>query len=1213
MPLFKLPSLSKLPPRQKRIVIIVASVFIFYLLFGFFGAPLIVRGVLEKKVAKIIGRPVSVATVRVNPLTLSVTFRDLKASEKDDTPFIQVDEAYANLQVSSVFRRAVVLKTIRLITPDIHLVRFGDTAFNFSDIGQDAAAQPPDAEQTTDAGGTGLMIGDLTITGGHIALDDRVVSVNHRIEDLNLNIRHLSFRPADVDDATDFDLSARINDAGVVLKGQSRPFRTDRQTHASMHLTTVSLLYYLPYVTLPPNLIIQSFGLETENEIDFRLLADGQPELVVAGQTTFNDVRATDGRGAPFVYHPRLSFDLLPSKILTGELRFGRIESDRPEYHLKRLASGNVYLPFLAETAFEKAEEKAKTDATGMFQPEVTINTLNLSRAVVHLTDLSNRQPFSTTISRLDLAVENIELNSDRMAAYRLSLETDAGEAASLRGTACLKPLQAVGKVSLTDIKVPRYAPYVQDRFGFKTTSGRLSLSGNVRFSQADSTQVTFSGLHLQAEDLNLQDNKNDAPLLCLGRLDVADTTFDLSGQQISLGRVALDDTQLFCRREKDGRLNWVEAFSPFACDGSKTHGRTPTPDVESETKRPAESFVVNMANLGISDVTVDVVDAVPSEPVHLRMDKLTLSATDLSSASGQTGRAELGFNWADKGQVQIGGKVALNPVALDLSVNIDSLDMRPFQPYLSEHAGVIVTQGLFNIGGQLQLSHKKTDDLPEIVYQGDAQIGHFASIDRKNANDFLNWEGLRFDTLRVTTNPLAVSVGQIQMNDFFARVIVDPQGNLNLITMLEPPVAPSTNDDPSTASTGTVDNAGDNSDQPKIQIGQIHFNGGDVDLSDQFIKPNFRARFQKLSGQVSGLASIEEKKADVLLEGMWGSHAPVKISGQINPLIDNPFVDLTLNISDIELSPFSPYSGKYIGYILEKGKLTFNVDYFLENRKLEGKNSISIDQLTLGDSVDSPDAVDLPIKLAVALLKDRDGNIQLDLPVSGSLDDPRFKVSKVVLTVLKNLVVKIVSSPFAALSNLAGGQGEALRFLEFESGGSVINAENSAKLDKLATILFERPALNLDIKGEAVSQADRQGLQSILLENRLKAKKLREMMKSGKSAVPLEDITISAKERVSLIGSVFDSADIPAPVDSSGKPVDLTPSIMEQLLLEHTPVTENDYRHLANLRALNAKDYLIKHGQVARHRLFIVEPRIGLADTGQETAATGRVVFSLR
>ena len=1200
--------------RQKRACIIIASLVFFYLLFGFLGAPLILRGVLEKDVARAIGRDVSVARVRVNPLTLSVTLGGLKAREAGDGPFVQVEEAYANLQLISVFKRALVFKTIRLVTPDIHLERTGDTTFNFSDIGQNAADAPPEDNETTDAGGIAFVIGDLSIVRGRITLNDRVVAAGHRFEGLNLSVQNLSSRPADVDDATDFRLSARINDADAVLQGQSRPFRADHETHASIRLTAVTLPQYLPYLSLPPNLIMQSFGLETETEIDFRLLADGQPELVVAGQTTLTDVRFTDGSGDPFVHHPHIAFDLLPSKILSGEVRFGKVESDKPEYYFKRLASGDFYLPFLAETAYEKVEEKAKTDATGTFQPVVTIDTLNLSQAVLHLKDLSNREPFSTTISRLDLMVENVGLGTDRMAAYQLSLQTDAGETASLQGTASLTPLQAAGEVALTEIKASRYAPYVQDRLGFNTTSGRLSLSGNFRFRQAEpSPQVTIAGLRLTAHDLDLQDKKNAASIFSLGRLDVADTTFDLSGRTIRLGSLGLEDTQFFCRREKDGRLNWVDAFTPLSSRPTNASEQATNPIVESETDGFAEPFVIQLAAVDFSDVTVDVVDLVPQEPVHLRMDKLTLSATDLSSAPGQTGRATLRFDWAESGLVQIGGKVALNPMALDLTVDIKALDMRPFQPYLSDHAGLVVVQGLFSSNGQLQLIQENTDALPGVTYQGNAEIGQFASIDRKNANDFLNWKGLRFDSLNVKTNPLMVSVDQVRMADFFARVIVDSQGSLNLVTLLEPPATPSTNNDPSTAAKRGMDNKAHKQNRPEIRIDQIHFSGGDVDLSDQFIKPNFRARFQQLSGQISGLASIEEKRADVLLEGLWGSNAPVKISGQINPLIDNPFVDLNLNISDIELSPFSPYSGKYIGYILEKGMLTFSVDYLMADRKLEGKNSIYINQLTLGDAVESPDAVNLPIKLAVALLKDRDGNIQLDLPVSGSLDDPRFKVSKVVLKVLKNLIVKIVSSPFAALSNLTGGQGEELSYLEFDAGDSTINAENSEKLDNLAKILFERPALNLDIQGTTALLPDRQGLQAQLLENQLKAKKLQQMIKTGKSAVPPEKIILSDNERSALLRSVFDSAGIPKPVDSSGKPITLTPVIIEQLLREHTAVTENDYRHLANVRALNTKDYLLAHGQVERHRLFIVEPRIGHTDPGPQPAANGRVAFSLK
>jgi hypothetical protein len=446
--------------------------------------------------------------------------------------------------------------------------------------------------------------------------------------------------------------------------------------------------------------------------------------------------------------------------------------------------------------------------------------------------------------------------------------------------------------------------------------------------------------------------------------------------------------------------------------------------------------------------------------------------------------------------------------------------------------------------------------------------------------------------------------------------VIVDPDGSVNLVSMFnQPGAAPAIENgetDRSAPASGKTAQSVPDPEKPTIRIAQVTLSGGDVDFSDRFIKPNFNAKFNDMGGRVSGLESIAEKRADVLLEGMWSSHAPVKITGQINPLIENPYVDLNLNISDIELSPFSPYSGKYIGYVLEKGKLTFNVAYLMENRRLEGTNSVYINQLTLGDSVDSPDAVSLPIKLAVALLKDREGNIELDLPVSGSLDDPRFKIGKVILTVLKNLIVKIVTSPFAALGALAGG-GEELSYLAFDPGVSEINQENAEKMDKLAKILFERPGLKLDVQGTATPQTDGEALQAVLLENRLKAEKLQKMMKSGKSAVPLEEIVLDEEERTAIIEKLFAASGIAAPVDDSGKPVELTPETMQKLLQAHTEVTENDYRKLANARAFNAKNYLLENGKVERERIFILEPRAGSKAKKPEEADKGQVVFSLK
>ena len=1212
---------ADLTPRQKKIAITLCTILLIYLLFGFIGAPFIVRSLLEKQVAEAINRQVTVGPVRINPITLSVTLRDLNIREPGGAPFLNLDEAYLNLQASSLFKWALVLKSVWVVNPDIALERSGETTFNFSDIGRDKTPETPDAKKPADAaGGFALAIYAARITGGRITMDDQMVAVTHHIDDLNLSVFDLSSRPTDVDVYTRFNLAARINGAVFSLDGRTRPFAPERETKAEISLTSFQLPHYLPYLPLPENLVVSSLQVATKTEINFRMKAQNQPELLVAGLLDLQDVQLADGNGDPFVNHPDLKFDLLPSAVLTGQIRLAQVESSGAEYFLKRLHSGELYLPFLAVKAYDEAEEKAAEDTTDEFQMVVTIDELNLNHGIVHFTDLANNDPFSTTVTDLNLEVDNFGINSGRTAAYRLALKTEADESVSLSGTASLAPLQVSGEIDVSDVQVSRYVPYYKDIFDFKTVEGNVSFGGSYRFRKEDDAPlVSLANVHLDVDALNVVDEDDDEPLISIDRLRVADTMADLARREVTLGSLLFSGAKISCRREKDGSLNLVKAFVPDAeakvpsTENAVVPDGNKTPQSESTT----EPFVLNLKILKMSDVTVDVEDRVPEEPVAFRLDEIALSASDLSTAPGSTGKADFSLRWEQGGRIRAGGDVTISPLALDMAIGVTKMDVRPLQPYLSEKAGLIVTQGFFNTEGRMGLSLKKGAS-PVVTYTGKAGLNQFASIDRKNANDFLKWDALLLDNLVVDVNPNRLSIDQISLADFYARVIVDSDGSINLVSMFTNPEAAPTSGtsktvisepapEPTTQPTPTTE-------KPTVRIARVTLSGGNVDFSDRFIKPNFNAKFHDLGGRISGLESIAEKRADVLLEGMWSNHAPVKITGQVNPLVETPYVDLNLNISDIELSPFSPYSGKYIGYILEKGKLTFNVAYLMEDRKLEATNSIAINQLTLGDSVESPEAVSLPIKLAVALLKDREGNIALDLPVSGSLDDPEFKIGRVVLTVLKNLIVKIVSSPFAALGALAGG-GEELSYLEFDAGISEISEENGQKMDKLAKILFERPGLNLDVQGAAAPEADAEALRAMLLENRLKGEKLRQIMKSGKSAIPLEKIVISDAEKPALLETVFAASGIAVPVDDSGKPVELTPETIEKLLRTHTEVTKNEYRKLANARAFNAKTYLLENGRVARERIFIVEPSAGTKTKVQtlEGTGSGQVIFSLK
>jgi hypothetical protein len=240
--------------------------------------------------------------------------------------------------------------------------------------------------------------------------------------------------------------------------------------------------------------------------------------------------------------------------------------------------------------------------------------------------------------------------------------------------------------------------------------------------------------------------------------------------------------------------------------------------------------------------------------------------------------------------------------------------------------------------------------------------------------------------------------------------------------------------------------------DQPgrpaNIKIDRITLQGGRINFTDNFIRPRFSGNLLDIGGRITGLTSEENKYGEVELKGMYENYAPLEITGKINPLREDRYIEIKASFKEMDLAALNPYSGRYAGYAIEKGKLSFQIEYLIVKNKLDAKNTIFLDQLIFGEKVDSPDATKLPVKLGVALLKDRRGEINLDIPVSGELDDPKFSLGGIIMKVIVNLLAKAATSPFALLGAVFGG-GEQLSYAEFDYGAATLTAENRKKLDK--------------------------------------------------------------------------------------------------------------------------------------------------------------------
>jgi flagellar motor protein MotB len=552
-----------------------------------------------------------------------------------------------------------------------------------------------------------------------------------------------------------------------------------------------------------------------------------------------------------------------------------------------------------------------------------------------------------------------------------------------------------------------------------------------------------------------------------------------------------------------------------------------------------------------------------------------------------------------------------LEPLNSNLALDVKNISIRALQPYFTDKVKIDVTRGTVSTAGNLTLAKDKKNELV-IKYSGKAYVNNLATIDKAQSNDFLKWKALSFDQIQTGFNPFFLRIKTISLNDFYSRFIINPDKTTNIQDIMSDESKKKQGEKESSAKSVEKKQDKKPSEKPAdIKIGKIMFRGGKIDFSDKNIKPNYMANMLNLTGSITGLSSQDMTRADVALKGNLGHGSPIDIAGKINPLAKDLFADIKISFKDIELSPVTPYTNKYLGYPIIKGKLNFDVAYLVDKRKLDSQNKVTIDQLTFGDKVESPDAIKAPVTLAVSLLTDRNGQINLDVPVSGSLDDPKFRVWPIIWQVIVNLITKAVTSPFALIASLTGG-GEELSFIEFDYGNAVVTDENRKKITLIGKALYERPALKLDIEGYVDPVNDKAGLKNEELNRRIKTLKLKEILSKGGEQIALEQIQLTPQEYEKYLKKTYDAGKFTKPRNFIGIAKKIPAEDMEKLLLNSIEVTDSDLRQLAERRAQNVKELILQPGNVDASRVFIVEPKI-LSPEKKDKVKDSRVNFKLK
>lgn len=1173
-----------LHPRLKKWGLGLFAVGVVCILAMWLGVPMLVRWALESKTCDALGRTVSVERVRFNPFTLSTRIYGLRVATADGkAALLAVDALTLNLSLQSLWYRSPVLDGLQIQHPQVVFARTGHDRYSFTDIIERLNAQPKAA---SDSPPFLFSVNNIQVNEGSVSFDDQPVAKQHRVEHIKLGIPFVSNLPAKLDLAVIPYLEAVVNGSQVRLAGQARLFGAHHEASLNIRLAPFDVTQYLGYAPSKLPVAVQQGLLGCDLKLVWSQGGPGGQKLFLAGQLGVQKLALQDAKGEKLINIENLTANVDDLEPLANPIkaRISQIKVDTPEVNVVRNANGKINLAL---------DDKSEPSTTPSSSPAISVTHLEVNKAVIHWQDQAVPGTYTLVLDPVNIAVQDFDLLADKPARLRLSAQGVGEENVSFEGDLNLKRGVYQGLLALKGFELASLSPYYQTAMGAGLLSGSVEAQAKLRVETSASLQINLSEAKLALSKLALSDPKTHKTLVDVSGVQLEGINVDTAKREASLDKLTLAASRWIVVKNKQGQLDLLSLVQPASA----------TPQTRQGEPASSGAWKLRLAQGQLTEWNVKFEDRSGANPVALELHELGIRVADWSNADAHWASFELSSKANKAGKIDLAGNVATTPLQGNVKLDIRDVDMLAIQPYVDQYFKILVTRGRLSTKGALEFSFAKPDR-PVMNFAGNMAVNEFSSLDQINDADFLQWRHFGIEGLNFQLAPLALNAKELRLDNFYSRLILDAEGRFNLRELTA-----------GESSSGNNVTSPSGSAIPKIRIDKVLFSGGSINYSDRFIKPNYDAKIAAMAGSLTGLSSEPNSVAQLDLKGAVDGTAPLQVSGQLNPLRQDKFLDIQAQVKGVDLTGVSSYSGKYVGYGIDKGKLSMNLKYQIRDRKLSAENQIFLDQLTFGKRVESPDATKLPVLFAVALLKNSRGEINVNLPISGSLDDPQFSVGGIVVRLFVNMVTKAISSPFTLIGSMFGHSSEEeLSYLDFAPGKAELTPAGIEKLKTLAKALNDRPALRLEIRGQADPVADLDGVNRARLAERMRAVKTENMVQSGESVADVDAVSIDAAEYPKLLAEVYASEKVAdKPRNALGIAKSLPTEEMEKLLLQHFAKQAPDLQSLAAQRARAASDWLVTEGQVSAERLFLLGDDDSSDKVDAHQAPAPRALFSLR
>jgi hypothetical protein len=853
--------------------------------------------------------------------------------------------------------------------------------------------------------------------------------------------------------------------------------------------------------------------------------------------------------------------------------------------------------------------------------PRLYIQRLAVLDGTTVFEDRTRPTPFSTELKPIAFELRDFSTRGAAGDAYGLSAASPEGERLDWSGTVHFAPFASRGVFEVANLKAGTVWRYLRGSLPFEIASGTAAFKGDYELGGGGPMTLRLDVHNTTVSGLGLRPMGGAQNYIDVARIALDEMRFDLTNHSVNIAKVVVSGGDIKAWLSEERRLNLLELVSPAAAAG-EGGAAAAAPAAQSTPEAASGNAARSPWALSAPDIVaegfkISAEDRAVSPAAELTLAPLNVHVTGFNTSPDATLDVTVDSGVTPSGKIHLESKVKPRAATVSAHLEAQDLALTLLQPYLTHYTSMTLLAG--TLGAKIDLERGADGAL---LVGGTTGVHDLRTVDNAFKLDFIKWRDLRIAGIRYRSAPASLRVGAVTALGPYVRMVIAPDRTTNIGEVLTPsgakrvkPSSPA----PSTAgaadatgapaaSNGKHKRAAQTAPAPAgpltpfpVSIGTVTLVDGSANYADLWIKPSFAIGIQSLGGKITGLSSDPQSRAKVQLEGKVDRYAPWKVAGEVNLLSAALFTDLTMSFNDVDLTVVNPYAGHFVGYKIDKGKLSVDVHYQIEQRKLTAAQHFVVDQLELGERVESPDAVHVPLKIAVALLKDRNGVIDLNLPMNGSLDDPQFRIGPIIWKMFVNLLTKVATAPFALLGHLFGGGNEQMNIVEFAAGSAELEKPAQDQLASLANALKERPQLKLDIPMVSSDTIDRPALAAARLRSELLTRVAGTRAGRRHPDTAGEIALADPEKHFKLLLEEYQAGpgkDKPLPPSTVAvqqakrnetPPYDAAIADLNVALLADIQVPDSDLEALARARAQAIQGALVSNGQVDPARVFIV------------------------